>query len=186
MIGIYEYMKRLGFGRMKRSPRYLQQIRLRPCLLCGSTQAVEAHHEGPHGLGKKTPDWLAVPLCRSCHHDRHHAKVPDTYQTRVYSAQVQYLCWEIERARPAMPTWDSELLGFDVVCGLCGRPSEVGRPSQMVPVCRACAKEQGLTSQYFATEYGLASYREEGQIVQHIRQLHVLILAAVAAKAGEK
>ena len=38
------------------------------CLVCGS-KPVHAHHSGPRGLGQKSPDRHAVPLCWK-HHDR--------------------------------------------------------------------------------------------------------------------
>lgn len=50
-----------------RNPKYLAWIRTQPCLVCGSTRWIEAAHTGPHGLGQKSPDTSAVPLC-STHH----------------------------------------------------------------------------------------------------------------------
>lgn len=52
---------------------YLQFIRGKACLLC-DRDGVDAHHYGPHGLGKKAPDWLAVPLCADCHRMVHEQK----------------------------------------------------------------------------------------------------------------
>lgn len=51
----------------KRDPRYLAWIRTQPCLVCGSRRGVEAAHTGPHGLGQKSPDTSAIPLC-AIHH----------------------------------------------------------------------------------------------------------------------
>ena len=50
-----------------RNPKYLAWIRTQPCLVCGSTRWIEAAHTGPHGLGQKSPDTSAVPLC-AIHH----------------------------------------------------------------------------------------------------------------------
>ena len=57
-----------------RNPRYLAWIRTQPCLVCGSTRWIEAAHTGPHGLGQKSPDTSAVPLCA-----RHHRTGNDSY-----------------------------------------------------------------------------------------------------------
>jgi len=57
-----------------RSPLYLQWIRTLPCSVCRATRAVEAAHTGPHGLGQKSPDRSAIPLCA-----RHHRTGNDSY-----------------------------------------------------------------------------------------------------------
>jgi hypothetical protein len=57
-----------------RNPRYLQWIRTLPCSVCRTTRAVEAAHTGPHGLGQKSSDWSAIPLCA-----RHHRTGDDSY-----------------------------------------------------------------------------------------------------------
>lgn len=58
----------------KRDPRYLAWIRTLPCVVCGSTRGIEASHTGPHGLGQKSSDFSAIPLCY-----RHHRTGPDSY-----------------------------------------------------------------------------------------------------------
>jgi hypothetical protein len=50
-----------------RNARYLAWIRTLPCVVCGVIRGIEASHTGPHGLGQKSPDSSAVPLC-SLHH----------------------------------------------------------------------------------------------------------------------
>ena len=57
-----------------RNPKYLAWIRTQPCLVCGSSGWIEAAHTGPHGLGQKSPDTSAVPLCA-----RHHRTGNDSY-----------------------------------------------------------------------------------------------------------
>lgn len=57
-----------------RNPKYLAWIRTQPCLVCGSTRWIEAAHTGPHGLGQKSPDSSAVPLCA-----KHHRTGNDSY-----------------------------------------------------------------------------------------------------------
>lgn len=54
----------------ERDERYLEYIRTRPCIVCGRMNRSEAHHvkiKELVALGKKTPDWTAVPLCHKCH-----------------------------------------------------------------------------------------------------------------------
>jgi len=57
-----------------RNPRYLAWIRTQPCCICGSPKTVEASHTGPHGIGQKSPDSSAIPLCA-----RHHRTGYDSY-----------------------------------------------------------------------------------------------------------
>ena len=57
-----------------RDPIYLQWIRTLPCSVCRTTLNVEAAHTGAHGLGQKSPDCSAIPLCI-----RHHRTGADSY-----------------------------------------------------------------------------------------------------------
>jgi hypothetical protein len=57
-----------------RHPGYLAWIRTLPCAVCRATRGVEAAHTGPHGLGQKSSDWSAIPLCA-----RHHRTGADSY-----------------------------------------------------------------------------------------------------------
>lgn len=49
-----------------RDSKYLAFIRTLPCAICGAWR-VEAAHTGPHGLGQKSSDYTAIPLCQSHH-----------------------------------------------------------------------------------------------------------------------
>jgi hypothetical protein len=60
--------------RPTRDRRHLAWIRTLPCVVCGSTRGIEASHTGPHGLGQKSPDSSAIPLCY-----RHHRTGPESY-----------------------------------------------------------------------------------------------------------
>ena len=60
--------------RPPRNPRYLAWIRTQPRCVCGITRGIEASHTGPHGLGQKSPDSSAIPLCA-----RHHRTGNDSY-----------------------------------------------------------------------------------------------------------
>jgi 5-formaminoimidazole-4-carboxamide-1-beta-D-ribofuranosyl 5'-monophosphate synthetase len=50
-----------------RDSRYLAWIRTLPCVVCASTRGIEASHTGPHGLGQKSSDFSAIPLCHKHH-----------------------------------------------------------------------------------------------------------------------
>src|SRR5712691_3617244 len=65
-----------GPGDMKpqRSSPYLAWIRTQPCVVCRATRWIEAAHTGPHGLGQKSPDSSAIPLCT-----KHHRTGKDSY-----------------------------------------------------------------------------------------------------------
>ncbi len=60
--------------RPQRNHRYLAWIRTLPCLVCGARRGIEASHTGPHGLGQKSPDSSAIPLCA-----KHHRTGNDSY-----------------------------------------------------------------------------------------------------------
>ena len=64
-----------------RSPEYLAWIRTLGCVVCarvsGGATVVEAAHTnalGPRGVGQKTSDFSAIPLC-----SWHHRENPDSY-----------------------------------------------------------------------------------------------------------
>ena len=57
-----------------RDSKYLTWIRAHPCLVCGVVRGIEASHTGPHGLGQKSSDKSAIPLCH-----RHHRTGADSY-----------------------------------------------------------------------------------------------------------
>ena len=66
-----------------RDLKYLAWIRTLPCLVCGRTGGIEAAHTGPHGIGQKSPDTSAVPLC-AIHHrtgrDSYHKLGPRAFE----------------------------------------------------------------------------------------------------------
>ena len=57
-----------------RNPAYLRWIRTLPCCVCHTNRWVEAAHTGPHGLGQKSSDTSAIPLC-----SKHHRTGNDSY-----------------------------------------------------------------------------------------------------------
>ena len=65
----------------ERSPEYLAWIRTLGCAVCarvsGGATVIEAAHTnalGPRGMGQKTSDFSAIPLCSG-----HHRVNPDSY-----------------------------------------------------------------------------------------------------------
>ena len=61
-----------------RSQAYLNHIRGKPCLVCGSPG--EAHHlthAQPRALAKKTGDQFTVPLCHQHHMELHDSPMPE-------------------------------------------------------------------------------------------------------------
>jgi len=55
-----------------RSKKYLDFIRSKPCITCGSHDTFP-HHEamGCAGKGIKAPDSYTLPMCAKCHRFRH-------------------------------------------------------------------------------------------------------------------
>jgi hypothetical protein len=55
-------------------PEHLRRLRAMPCAKCGRAPPSEAHHAtGGRGMGQRSHDELAMPLCSDCHWDFHHA-----------------------------------------------------------------------------------------------------------------
>lgn len=53
-----------------RNSAYLKRVRELPCCVCGTTEAVHAHHIIGHsegGMGMKASDYATMPLC-AYHH----------------------------------------------------------------------------------------------------------------------
>jgi len=57
-----------------RDSRYLAWVRTLPCVICGFTRGIEASHTGLRGLGQKSADTSAIPLCVP-----HHRTGKDSY-----------------------------------------------------------------------------------------------------------
>ncbi len=58
----------------QRNKKYLAFVRSLPCAVCGSQRHIEAAHTGPHGMGQKSSDLAAIPLCTN-----HHRTGPQSY-----------------------------------------------------------------------------------------------------------
>jgi len=64
----------IGNSKPARNSKYLAWIRTHRCVVCGASRGIEASHTGPHGLGQKSPDLSAIPLCA-----KHHRTGKDSY-----------------------------------------------------------------------------------------------------------
>ena len=53
-----------------RSSAYMAHVRMFACCVSGELTE-EAHHHGPHAMGRKGPDWTCVPLSHA-EHERFH------------------------------------------------------------------------------------------------------------------
>ena len=55
---------------MTPSERHVGRVKELPCAVCGQGGPSDAHHilDG-RTPGRKSPDWLTIPLCKSCHQD---------------------------------------------------------------------------------------------------------------------
>jgi len=63
-----------------RDPVYLAWVRTLHCIAPGAPATcrgiIEAHHAGPRGLGQKSADRTAIPICRQHHAAWHDARSP--------------------------------------------------------------------------------------------------------------
>lgn len=53
------------------SKRHMGRVAQLPCAVCG-VEPVEVHHMLEGRIpGRRSSDWLTIPLCPSCHRDNH-------------------------------------------------------------------------------------------------------------------
>jgi len=96
-----------------RDPKYLAWIRTHPCVVCGVNRGIEASHTGPHGLGQKSPDTSAIPLCH-----RHHRTGKDSYHrlgprrfSEVHNLNIQALVRRLN-AKPSVKVEAGRFVGY--------------------------------------------------------------------------
>ena len=95
-----------------RDSKYLQWIRSLPCSVCRATRNIEAAHTGPHGLGQKSPDSTAIPLCT-----RHHRTGNDSYHrlgprrfSQVHSLDIHGIVSDLN-AKPMIRVISGKFIG---------------------------------------------------------------------------
>ena len=56
----------------KAEKSHMQRVKELPCSVCGMAGPSDAHHILAGRVpGRKSPDFLVIPLCKSCHQDPH-------------------------------------------------------------------------------------------------------------------
>jgi hypothetical protein len=89
----------MGSVKPVRNPKYLAWIRTHPCVVCGASRGIEASHTGPHGLGQKSPDSSAIPLCAKHHrtgNDSYHKLGPRKF-SQVHSLDIPEIVRRLSR-----------------------------------------------------------------------------------------
>jgi hypothetical protein len=83
----------------ERNPEYLRFVRGFPCAACGKHGGIEAAHTGPHGIGQKSSDRSAIPLCRRHHRTGDQAlhKLGPAEFAAVHSLDVAALVTELNQ-----------------------------------------------------------------------------------------
>ena len=129
--------------RPTRNPKYLAWIRTQPCVVCGARRGIEAAHTGPHGLGQKSPDTSAIPLCYA-----HHRTGKDSYHRigpRKFSEKHQLDIPAIVRrlnTKPAIRIEDGSFVGHleqqDYVLG----PTTEGLSVAIRKMVRLCSEDR--------------------------------------------
>lgn len=96
-----------------RNLQYLAWIRSQPCIVCGSRWSVEASHTGPRGLGQKSSDFSAIPLCR-----RHHRTGDDSYHklgprrfAQVHNLDIPTIVRRLS-AKPVIRVEEGAFIGY--------------------------------------------------------------------------
>jgi len=71
--------------RPQKNQKYLAFVRSQPCAVCGSQRNIEAAHTGARGLGQKSSDFSAIPLCAVDHRtgsDSYHRLGPKRFTVK--------------------------------------------------------------------------------------------------------
>lgn len=85
-----------GYVEAWRGRPYLDWVKTLPCVGCGATPSDPHHVTGMYrGAGKRSPDCLAIPLCRPCHDRLHHA--PKGWEAE-HGDQMTHACMTLVQA----------------------------------------------------------------------------------------
>ena len=79
--------------RTPRSPSHLAWLRTLPCAWCGRPPPSEASHHGRRGVGLKSSDLDAVPLCRRCHGHHHGPRYAGTPPLPLIERRTALAVW---------------------------------------------------------------------------------------------
>lgn len=80
------------------SRSHIERIKRMDCVLCGATGPSDAHHirEG-QGIGQRASDYLAIPLCKSCHQGENGVHGDKTLQKVYKMEELDLLAETIEK-----------------------------------------------------------------------------------------
>jgi len=96
-----------------RNPKYLAWIRTHSCVVCGASRGIEASHTGPHGLGQKSPDTSAIPLCVKHHrtgNDSYHKLGPRKF-SEVHGLDIPEIVRRLSR-KPVIRIEQGKFVGY--------------------------------------------------------------------------
>ena len=85
-----------------KSEKYRRWIAEKPCEDCGALDVQCAHITvGRHGMGMKSPDYLCVPLCISCHRSFDaNQKADPAFLARMFTVAAGYFfVWQASERR---------------------------------------------------------------------------------------
>ena len=74
-------MKTLWKQKPIRDKKYIEWIRLLPCIVCQYSAPSDPHHSETGGRGTKASDTTAIPLCHA-HHNELHCTGKKTFATK--------------------------------------------------------------------------------------------------------
>jgi len=126
-----------------RNPKYLAWIRTQPCLVCGSTRWIEAAHTGPHGLGQKSPDTSAVPLCAKHHrtgNDSYHRLGPRKFG-EVHNLDLQAIVRRLNH-KPVIRIQQAEFIAYLDGCQYRLGTAEIGLASALRRLRKVCTEDR--------------------------------------------
>ena len=91
-----------------RDPQYLDFIRSRPCSFCGCP-TTDPHHAirrlrglSEAGMGQKGPDYLAIPVCRSCHRKIGDGKLTISREEVLEICVINLICYIQQHKAPSL------------------------------------------------------------------------------------
>jgi hypothetical protein len=78
--------------------KYLDFVKTLTCVVCGTTECIDAHHVIGHGrlsMGRKVDDDYTYPICRK-HHDQLHSMGWREWE-KVYGSQWEFTARTLSR-----------------------------------------------------------------------------------------
>jgi hypothetical protein len=84
---------------MKTAEReHIGRVKLLPCSCCGEPGPSDAHHiRDGQGLAQRSPHWLVIALCKSCHQGKNGVHGDKTMMRIMKMGELDMLAKTIER-----------------------------------------------------------------------------------------